>query len=46
MSEIAESDVCYCGHVRDEHEDGRHECTSSGCDCELFDHDELGDDRL
>ena len=38
MSEPKDTDVCYCGHVRDEHKKGD-ECTVLGCDCDFFEQD-------
>ncbi len=33
-----DTDLCYCGHVRDEHERGG-ECTVEECKCVHFEHD-------
>lgn len=34
---MGDTDICYCGHVRDEHEEGK-DCTVEGCDCIHFEH--------
>ena len=35
------TDVCYCGHMQDEHEDTAMEpCGVEGCPCTAFDPDE------
>lgn len=36
---LDDTDICYCGHVRDEHDHARGECTVEGCHCAHFDHD-------
>jgi len=40
MPRITDTTQCHCGHVLDEHEDGK-ECTVEGCGCIHFaaDHD-------
>jgi hypothetical protein len=31
--------VCACGHIADEHENGRAACTNTGCACVYFEED-------
>lgn len=31
-----DADVCFCGHIRDEHNESR-ECDTNGCECIAFD---------
>ncbi len=33
---MGDTDICECGHVRDEHEDGQ-TCTVKDCKCIYFD---------
>ncbi len=36
---MEDTDLCYCGHVRDEHERGSN-CTVECCACVHFEHDQ------
>ena len=41
MSEPDDLDVCYCGHIRDEHDpDGCIVCPRDEYPCVMFDHDD------
>lgn len=35
-----DQDVCYCGHIRDEHIDGHRECDVTDCRCIAFEYDQ------
>jgi len=35
---MSDTDICYCGHVRDEH-DRQRECQVEGCGCNHFEWD-------
>lgn len=43
MSRLEDHDTCYCGHVLDEHREGR-ECLIDDCGCVHFEKDESGED--